>query len=120
MTWDHFCKHTSFRAVYTYVYTRDFTRMGLVVQLVHSYRAHARLIEFPNQHFYAGTLVPSAVPSAVFFQYLGARRRLTPTTCVGLNVPTNASHRDLSDATLPIRSSPSALAVGMRRKVVQK
>ena len=35
-----------------------------------------------------------------FFQYLGACRRRTPTTCVDLKVPEDASHRDLSDAAL--------------------
>ena len=40
----------------------------------------------------------------------GARRRRTPRTHVDLNVPTGASHRDLSDSTIRC-----GLAVGVRR-----
>ena len=36
---------------------------------------------------------------------------------VDLKVPKEASPQDISDANLPIRSSPSAFAVGMPRKV---
>ena len=45
-----------------------------------------------------------------FFQFLGACRRRAPRTCVGLKVPNDASHRDLSDAILRFD-----LALGARR-----
>ena len=54
-----------------------------------------------------------------FFQHLGACRRRTPRTRVGLKVSKDASHRDPSDATLRPRSSPSAFAVGVPQKVAK-
>ena len=47
----------------------------------------------------------------LFVQYLGACRRRTPRTRIDLKVPTDASHRGLSDATL--RFDP---AFGIRRR----
>ena len=61
--------------------------------------------------------VAAAEAERVFFQCLGACRRRTPRTRVDIKVPTDASHRDLFDATL--RFDPAlGVAVGMARKVV--
>ena len=45
-------------------------------------------------------LQAEAAERRFFFQYLGAGRRHTPRTRVGLKVREDASHRDLSGATL--------------------
>ena len=59
------------------------------------------------------------VPHHFFFNFLGACRRRTPRTRVGLKVPKDASHRDLSDATPRSDLAPRAFAVGGTRKVVE-
>ena len=50
-----------------------------------------------------------------FFQCLRACRRQTPATCVDLQVPKDASHTDLRDATLRFD-----LALGVRRRHAPK
>ena len=63
----------------------------------------------------SGSVGRAAAPSVVFFQYLGACRRRTPRTRVGLKGPQDVSHRDLSDATLRFD-----LTIGVRRRHAPK
>ena len=58
---------------------------------------------------------PAHIYARVSFDIFGACRRRTPTARADLKVPTDASCRDASDATLRSDPAPSAFAVGMRR-----
>ena len=55
-----------------------------------------------------------------FFQHLGACRRRAPRSRADLKVPEDTSRRDFSGATRRSDLAPSAFAVGMPRKIVQK
>ena len=51
----------------------------------------------------------------LFFKYLGAWRRRTPRTHIGVKVPKDSSHRGLSNAALPFD-----LALDARRRRAPK